>query len=161
VTDADAGANTSAGPPVGGHAGDRRSPERADSPTTARAVTQLAERNGFGQARGTHTLGGGDVGCMDLLLATVLLVPGIGLLVGPPYGTAATAARAGFVALAAVLPLAALRYETRRDDRIRTSASLRRWHRHDVSGASLCSPGDAVDTGEIVRIAIAAGAQSR
>lgn len=185
VTDVEAGA------------GDRRNPAGVDSPAIGPAVAQLAERRGLGGARATHTLGGGDIGCLGLVLAIVLLAPGIGLLVGP-YGTAATTLGAVFLVLAAALPVAALRYEKHRGDRIPRlhlfdggivittgtgitahpwqdirvversesmtigggSASRRvdRLRLHDLSGDLLCSLGDAVDTADVVRMAIAGGA---
>ncbi|MEU0598067.1 hypothetical protein ABZ484_07380 [Streptomyces sp. NPDC006393] len=82
-----------------------------------RDVTRLAERCDFGAPRGTHTLGGGDVGCLGLGLAIVLLPPGIGLVAGP-YGAAVTALGAAFLAVAVALVPLTLRHESRRDDRI-------------------------------------------
>ncbi|WP_159007041.1 hypothetical protein [Streptomyces sp. NRRL S-813] len=91
--------------------------EAGDGQAPPRDVMQLAQRFDFGAPRGTRALGGGDVGCLDLGLAVVLLPPGIGLVAGP-YGAAVTGLGAAFLAIAVALVPLTLRHVTRRDDRI-------------------------------------------
>ncbi|WP_316741362.1 hypothetical protein [Streptomyces sp. MK7] len=91
--------------------------ETGDGHAPPREVMRLAERLGFGPARGTRTLGGGDVGCLGPGLGIVPLPPGNGLVAGP-YGAAVTGLGAAFLALAVALVPLTLRHEKRRDDRI-------------------------------------------
>lgn len=82
-----------------------------------RDVARLAEQQRFGEAHFHQTMGGGDVGCVAFAVGAVLLIPGIGILVGP-YGSVATAVAVALLVLAVLLPVAAFRYEAHRDSRI-------------------------------------------
>jgi hypothetical protein len=62
-------------------------------------VTRPAEESDLGTARGTHALGGGNVGCLGLGPAIVLPAPGTCLVSGP-YGAAVTGIGAAFLAVA-------------------------------------------------------------
>ncbi|WP_052488539.1 hypothetical protein [Streptomyces sp. 150FB] len=88
-----------------------------NSPAALREVARIAEERGFGEARGVHVLGGGDVGCVSVGLALLLLIPGVGILIGP-YGTVATTVAIALLAVAVALPFIAFRYEAHRDNRI-------------------------------------------
>jgi hypothetical protein len=101
-------AGGAAGTPRAGDAGTRVTPPQ---------VTQLAERSGFGELHATHAVGGGDLGCLSLGLAVVLLGPGIGLAAGS-YGPAVTALGAAFLALAVTLVPLTLYHLKRSDARI-------------------------------------------
>lgn len=174
-------------------------PAGTNGPATLREVARIAEERGFGTSRITLPLGGGDVGCVGIGLAFALLLPGIGLLVGP-YGQVATTVGITFLAIAVMLPVVVIRYEKYRDNRvprlhvfdggmiithptridayawpqirvvervdfiaIGQGGAQRQVHRlqlHEVGGGVLCSMGDANNPVEIVRLALAGGAQS-
>lgn len=88
-----------------------------NGPVTRREAVRLAERHGFGAARGSVALGGGDAGCAAVALAVALLPPGIGLLAGP-FGPVAASVGATLVMAALAVPVLAFGYERRRSTRI-------------------------------------------
>ncbi|MFI0900668.1 hypothetical protein [Streptomyces sp. NPDC020983] len=96
---------------------DEGAPGGTNGHSARREALRLAGQHGFGAARGTVALGGGDAGCAGVALAVTLLPPGIGLLAGP-FGPLAASAGATLVMAALAVPVLALGYERRRGARI-------------------------------------------